>query len=56
MRFRVQVVRVADDGAEQTQAVAELERQGLVMESLGTSLAEGEAVTPWLFDALSPLS
>jgi hypothetical protein len=43
MRFRVEVVCVADDGVEQTRAVTEFTRQDLVMESLGMTLAEGMA-------------
>ena len=44
MKFRVQVVCIAEDGAEQQQSVLELERQELAMETLGLSLAEGKAV------------
>src|SRR5437870_13048628 len=44
MKFRVQVVCVADDGAEQMQPVAEFEREALAMETLGMTLAEGKAV------------
>ncbi len=44
MKFRVQVVCVADDGAEQMQPVLEFERQALAMETLGMSLAEGKAL------------
>ena len=44
MKFRIQVVRVADDGAEQMKEVMEFERQELAMETLGMSLAEGKAV------------
>lgn len=44
MKFRVQVVCVADDGVEQMQPVLEFERQELVMETLGMSLAEGKVV------------
>ena len=43
MRFRVQVVRLSDDGAEQTKAVTEFTRQELVMETLGMTLGEGMA-------------
>jgi hypothetical protein len=35
MKFRVQVVCVQDDGSEQCCHVMEMERQQLVMESLG---------------------
>jgi len=44
MKFRIQVVRVADDGAERMKEVMEFERQELAMETLGVSLAEGKAV------------
>jgi hypothetical protein len=44
MKFRIQVLRVADDGAERMKEVMEFERQELVMETLGMSLAEGKAV------------
>jgi hypothetical protein len=44
MKFRIQVVHVADDGAERMKEVMELERQELAMETLGMSLAEGKAV------------
>jgi hypothetical protein len=44
MKFRIQVLRVADDGAERMKEVMEFERQELTMETLGMSLAEGKAV------------
>jgi hypothetical protein len=44
MKFRIQVVRGADDGSEQMKEVMEFERQELAMETLGMSLAEGKAV------------
>jgi hypothetical protein len=44
MKFRVQVVYVQDDGTEQCCEVAEVERQQLVMETLGLSVAEGKTV------------
>ena len=44
MKFRIQVLRVADDGAERMKKVIEFERQELAMETLGISLAEGKAV------------
>ena len=34
MKFRIQVVRVADDGAEETKEVMEFERRQLAMERL----------------------
>ena len=44
MKFRIQVLRVADDGAERMKEVMEFERQELAMETLGISLTEGKAV------------
>ena len=44
MKFRIQVVGVADDGAERMKEVMEFDRQELAMETLGMSLAEGKAV------------
>ncbi|HUY12850.1 MAG TPA: hypothetical protein VMX16_04355 [Terriglobia bacterium] len=44
MKFRVQVVCIADDGTEQMQPVLEFERQTVAMETLGLSMAEGKAV------------
>ena len=43
MKFRIQVERVADDGAERMKEVMEFERQELAMETLGMSFAEGKA-------------
>lgn len=44
MKFRVEVVCVQDDGSEQRCDVVELERQQLVMETLGLSVAEGKTI------------
>ena len=44
MKFRVQVVCVQDDGSERCCDVMELERQQLVRETLGLSVAEGKAI------------
>jgi hypothetical protein len=44
VKFRIQVVHVADDGTERMKEVMELERQELAMETLGMSLVEGKAV------------
>ena len=44
MKFRIQVLRVAVDGAERMKEVMEFERQELAMETLEMSLAEGKAV------------
>jgi hypothetical protein len=42
MRFRLQLVTVSDAGHEQVQQVAEFERTGVAMETLGLTLAEGK--------------
>lgn len=44
MRFRVEVICMQDDGAEQRRAVMEMERRQLAMETLGLNLAEGKAI------------
>jgi len=44
VKFRVQVVWVQDDGSERCCDVMELERQQLVRETLGLSVAEGKAI------------
>ena len=44
MKFRVEVICVTDEGAEQRREVMEMERQQLAMETLGLSLAEGKAI------------
>ena len=44
MKFRVEVICVTDEGAEQRRDVMEMERQQLAMETLGLSLAEGKAI------------
>jgi hypothetical protein len=44
MKFRVEVICVNDEGAEQRHDVMELEREQLVMETLGLSMAEGKAI------------
>src|SRR5215469_1781322 len=44
MKFRVEVVCMQDDGSEQRCDVVELERQQLVMETLGLSVAEGKTI------------
>jgi len=44
MKFRVEVICVNDDGAEQQHDVMEMERRELAMETLGLSLAEGKAI------------
>jgi hypothetical protein len=44
MKFRVEVICVNNEGAEQRCEVMEMERQELAMETLGLSLAEGKAL------------
>lgn len=44
MKFRVEVIRINDDGAEQRCDVMELERHELAMETLGLSLMDGKTI------------
>ncbi len=44
MKFRVEVICVREDGAEQRRDVMEMERYELAMETLGLSVAEGIAI------------
>ena len=44
MKFRVEIICVNDEGAEQRHEVMEMERNELAMETLGLSLAEGKAI------------
>ena len=44
MKFRVEVIRINDDGAEQRYDVMELERHELAMETLGLSLMDGKTI------------
>ncbi len=44
MKFRVEIICVREDGAEQRRDVMEMERQQVAMENLGLSLAEGKAM------------
>ena len=44
MKFRVEVVCVKEDGAEERGDVMDLERGELTMETLGLTLAEGKAL------------
>lgn len=44
MKFRVEVICVNDEGAEQRRDVMQTERRELAMETLGLSLAEGKAL------------
>jgi hypothetical protein len=44
MKFKIQVVAVSDDGWEQTQETASLERDDLQPETLGLTLAESKAI------------
>ena len=41
MKFRIEVICVSEDGAEQRNEVTAIERQELAMETLGLNLAEG---------------
>lgn len=44
MKFRVEIVCIDEGGKEHRSIVMELERQGVAMETLGLSLAEGKAI------------
>jgi len=44
MKFRVEVICVNDDGAEQRCPVIEMERRQLAIETLGLSLADGKTI------------
>jgi hypothetical protein len=44
MKFRVEVICVNDEGAEQRRDVIEIERRELAMETLGLSVVEGKAL------------
>ena len=44
MKFRLQLITVSDSGQEQVQDVAQLERQGVTIETLGLTLAEGKLI------------
>ena len=54
MRFRVEVICMQDDGAEQRRAVMEMERRQLAMETLGLNLAEGKAILRGVQDFVAP--
>jgi hypothetical protein len=44
MKFRLQLVAVSDAGQEQVHEVGQFEREGLAMETLGLTLAEGKLI------------
>ena len=44
MKFRVEVICVNDEGAEQRREVMQMERRELAMETLGLGLSEGKAI------------
>ena len=44
MTFRLQLVAIGDSGQEQVQEIARLEREGVQLETLGLTLAEGKLV------------
>ena len=44
MKFRLQLIMVSDSGQEQVQDVAQLEREGVTIETLGLTLAEGKLI------------
>src|SRR6266542_6876289 len=44
MKLRLKLVTVSDAGQEQVQDVAQFEREGVVIETLGLTLAEGKLI------------
>ena len=50
MKFRIEVICVSEDGAEQRNEVRAIERQELAMETLGLNLAEGKSILEGLQD------
>ena len=44
MKFRLQLVAVSDAGQEQVKEIAQFERQGVAIETLGLTLAEGKLI------------
>jgi hypothetical protein len=50
MKFRIEVVCVSEDGAEQRSEVTAIERQELAMETLGLNLADGKSILEGLQD------
>lgn len=44
MKLRLQLVTVSDSGQEQVQDVAQLQREGVSMKTLGLTLAEGKLI------------
>ena len=63
-KFRLQLVIVNESGHEQVQEVARIEREGVEMETLGLTLAEGKLILKkiqegvvqeqiWLGDAIA---
>ena|ERR1700680_188948 len=52
MKLRLQLVLVSDSGQEQVQDVAQLEREGVTIETLGLSLAEGKLILKKVQEAM----
>src|SRR5450759_1390016 len=52
MKFRLQLVTVNDSGQEQVLDIAQLERNGVTMETLGLSLAEGKLMLKQVQEAM----
>ena len=52
MKFRLQLVTVNDSGQEQVLDMAQLEREGVTMETLGLSLAEGKLMLKHVQEAM----
>ena len=52
-KFRLQLVMVNESGYEQVQEVARIEREGVEMETLGLTLAEGKLIFKKIQEAWS---
>ena len=52
MKFRLQLITVSDSGQEQVQEVAQLEREGFTIETLGLTLAEGKLILKQVQEAM----
>ena len=53
MKFRIEVICINEDGSEQRSNVTEIQRQELVMETFGLSIAEGKTILREVQDLLT---
>lgn len=53
MRFRVEVICLDEDGAEDVRKVVEVERHELAIETLGLNLAEAKSILSNLQDVMT---